>query len=112
MKRNMGKRAKDDTIGNKKAVTQKDWPVEWTPERVYEMAKEMVEASAAGLFTHGNRNHYLVALAALLSDFGMDLETAQQLMEDEFAGQYGEEPIPSLVGGCYRTVAKMHGTSL
>ena len=109
MKRNMGKRAKDDTIGNKKAVTQKDWPVEWTPERVYEMAKEMVEASAAGPFTHGNRNHYLVALAALLSDFGMDLETAQQLMEDEFAGQYGEEPIPSLVGGCYRTVAKMHG---
>ena len=106
---NMGKRAKDDAIGNKEAVTEEDWPEGWTAERVYELAKKMVEASAAGTFTQGNRNHYLVALAALLSDFGMKLTTAQQLMEKEYAGAYGEEPIPSLVSGCYRTVAKMHG---
>ena len=97
------------TYANGKAVNQDEWPSQWTEERVYALAKSYVEKSSTGEFAHGNRNNYLVHLAMLLSDFGMYEENAAQLMENEFAGQYGEEPIPSLVHGCYLTAHDMFG---
>ena len=104
------KRTKGDRIANDEAVTEDKWPSCWTAERVFGMAQGMVDKSRTGEFAHGNRNNYLVALACLLSDYGMKEETAAQLMEQEYAGQYGEESIPSLVRGCYKTVKKMHGS--
>ena len=103
------KRKKGSSIVNEEAVTEDKWPSRWTPDRVFAMAQTMVDKSCTGEFAHGNRNNYLVALACLLSDYGMNEDTAAQLMETKYAGQYGEEPIPSLVHGCYKTVASMHG---
>ena len=40
----------------------------------------------------------------------MEQQHAAQLMEQEYASQYGEESIPSLVEGCYKTAAPMHGS--
>ena len=103
------KRRKGSSIVNSEAVTQDKWPARWTAEKVFAMAQGMVDRSSRGEFAQGNRNNYLVALACLLSDYGMNEETAAQLMNTEYSGQYGEEPIPSLVRGCYKTVAVMHG---
>ena len=105
----MKKHRNGESLANGEAVSQDQWPSHWTVERVYSLAKAYVEKSAIGEFAHGNRNNYLVHLAVLLSDFGMFEENAAQLMEQEFAGQYGEEPIPSLVHGCYLTAHEMFG---
>ena len=98
-----------DTLTNGEPVGQDKWPPQWTEERVYALAKGYVEKSATGEFVHGNRNKYLVHLAMLLSDFGMFEANAAQLMEQEFAGQYGEESIPGLVHGCYITAQELFG---
>ena len=64
---------------------------------------------STGEFAPGHRNNYLVRLAMMLSDFGMEQQHAAQLMEKEYASLYGEESIPSLVKGCYKTAKPMHG---
>lgn len=94
---------------NDDVVDEDKWSSEWTTEKVYALAKDRVEKSSTGEFAHGNRNNFLVHLAMTLSDFGMKEEHAAQLMEQEYSGQYGEEPIPSMVRGCYRTVSEMYG---
>ena len=101
------KQRSGDTLTNGEPLGQDKWPQQWTAERVYALAKNYVEKSATGEFAHGNRNNYLVHLAMLLSDFGMFEANAAQLMEQEFAGQYGEESIPGLVHGCYITAQDM-----
>ena len=103
------KRGKNDRLANDTAITEKEWSVQWTAEKVFAYAQECVSKSATGEFAHGNRNKFLVRLAMMLSDFGMEQEHAAQLMEQEYASQYGEESIPSLVSGCYKSGAKMHG---
>ena len=103
------KRGKNDRLANDTAITEKEWSAQWTAEKVFAYAQECVSKSATGEFAHGNRNKFLVRLAMMLSDFGMEQEHAAQLMEQEYASQYGEEPIPSLVSGCYKSGAKMHG---
>ena len=103
------KRGKNDRLANDSAITEKEWSAQWTAEKVFAYAQECVSKSATGEFAHGNRNKFLVRLAMMLSDFGMEQEHAAQLMEQEYASQYGEESIPSLVSGCYKTGAKMHG---
>ena len=103
------KRAKNDRLTNDTAITEKEWSAQWTAEKVFAYAQECVSKSATGEFAHGNRNKFLVRLAMMLSDFGMEQEHAAQLMEQEYASQYGEESIPSLVSGCYKSGAKMHG---
>ena len=103
------KRGKNDRLANDTAITEKEWSAQWTAEKVFAYAQECVSKSATGEFAHGNRNKFLVRLAMMLSDFGMEQEHAAQLMEQEYASQYGEESIPSLVSGCYKSVAKMHG---
>ena len=94
------KRGKNDRLANDTAITEKEWSAQWTAEKVFAYAQECVSKSATGEFAHGNRNKFLVRLAMMLSDFGM---------EQEYASQYGEESIPSLVAGCYKSGAKMHG---
>ena len=94
------KRGKNDRLANDTAITEKEWSAQWTAEKVFAYAQECVSKSATGEFAHGNRNKFLVRLAMMLSDFGM---------EQEYASQYGEESIPSLVSGCYKSGAKMHG---
>ena len=103
------KRGKNDRLANDTAISEKEWSAQWTAEKVFAYAQECVSKSATGEFAHGNRNKFLVRLAMMLSDFGMEQEHAAQLMEQEYASQYGEESIPSLVSGCYKTGAKMHG---
>ena len=103
------KRGKNDRLANNTAITEKKWSAQWTAEKVFAYAQECVSKSATGEFAHGNRNKFLVRLAMMLSDFGMEQEHAAQLMEQEYASQYGEESIPSLVSGCYKSGAKMHG---
>lgn len=103
------KRGKNDRLTNDTAITEKEWSAQWTAEKVFAYAQECVSKSATGEFAHGNRNKFLVRLAMMLSDFGMEQEHAAQLMEQEYASQYGEESIPSLVSGCYKSGAKMHG---
>ena len=103
------KRGKNDRLANDTAITEKEWSAQWTAEKVFAYAQECVSKSATGEFAHGNRNKFLVRLAMMLSDFGMGQEHAAQLMEQEYASQYGEESIPSLVSGCYKSGAKMHG---
>ena len=103
------KRGKNDRLANDTAITEKEWSAQWTAEKVFAYAQECVSKSATGEFAHGNRNKFLVRLAMMLSDFGMEQEHAAQLMEQEYAPQYGEESIPSLVSGCYKSGAKMHG---
>ena len=103
------KRSKNDRLANDTAITEKEWSAQWTAEKVFAYAQECVSKSATGEFAHGNRNKFLVRLAMMLSDFGMEQEHAAQLMEQEYASQYGEESIPSLVSGCYKSGAKMHG---
>ena len=103
------KRGKNDRLANDTAITEKEWSAQWTAEKVFAYAQECVSKSATGEFAHGNRNKFLVRLAMMLSDFGMEQEHAAQLMEQEYASQYGEESIPSLVPGCYKSGAKMHG---
>ena len=103
------KRGKNDRLANDTAITEKEWSAQWTAEKVFAYAQECVSKSATGEFAHGNRNKFLVRLAMMLSDFGMEQEHAAQLMEQEYASQYGEESIPSLVAGCYKSGAKMHG---
>ena len=103
------KRGKNDRLANDTAITEKEWSAQWTAEKVFAYAQECVSKSATGEFAHGNRNKFLVRLAMMLSDFGMEQEHAAQLMEQESASQYGEESIPSLVSGCYKSGAKMHG---
>ena len=103
------KRGKNDRLANDTAITEKEWSALWTAEKVFAYAQECVSKSATGEFAHGNRNKFLVRLAMMLSDFGMEQEHAAQLMEQEYASQYGEESIPSLVSGCYKSGAKMHG---
>ena len=103
------KRGKNDRLANYTAITEKEWSAQWTAEKVFAYAQECVSKSATGEFAHGNRNKFLVRLAMMLSDFGMEQEHAAQLMEQEYASQYGEESIPSLVSGCYKSGAKMHG---
>ena len=103
------KRGKNDRLANDTAITEKEWSAQWTAEKVFAYARECVSKSATGEFAHGNRNKFLVRLAMMLSDFGMEQEHAAQLMEQEYASQYGEESIPSLVSGCYKSGAKMHG---
>ena len=103
------KRGKNDRLANDTAITEKEWSAQWTAEKVFAYAQECVSKSATGEFAHGNRNKFLVRLAMMLSDFGMEQEHAAQLMEHEYASQYGEESIPSLVSGCYKSGAKMHG---
>ena len=103
------KRGKNDRLANDTAITEKEWSAQWTAEKVFTYAQECVSKSATGEFAHGNRNKFLVRLAMMLSDFGMEQEHAAQLMEQEYASQYGEESIPSLVSGCYKSGAKMHG---
>lgn len=103
------KRGKNDRLANDTAITEKEWSAQWTAEKVFSYAQECVSKSATGEFAHGNRNKFLVRLAMMLSDFGMEQEHAAQLMEQEYASQYGEESIPSLVSGCYKSGAKMHG---
>ena len=102
-------RGKNDRLANDTAITEKEWSAQWTAEKVFAYAQECVSKSATGEFAHGNRNKFLVRLAMMLSDFGMEQEHAAQLMEQEYASQYGEESIPSLVSGCYKSGAKMHG---
>ena len=103
------KRGKNDRLANDTAISEKEWSAQWTAEKVFAYAQECVSKSATGEFAHGNRNKFLVRLAMMLSDFGMEQEHAAQLMEQEYASQYGEESIPSLVSGCYKSGAKMHG---
>ena len=103
------KRGKNDRLANDTAITEKEWSAQWTAEKVFAYAQECVSKSATGEFAHGNRNKFLVRLAMMLSDFGMEQEHAAQLMEQEYASQYGEESIPSLVSGCYKSGAMMHG---
>ena len=103
------KRGKNDRLANDSAITEKEWSAQWTAEKVFAYAQECVSKSATGEFAHGNRNKFLVRLAMMLSDFGMEQEHAAQLMEQEYASQYGEESIPSLVSGCYKSGANMHG---
>lgn len=103
------KRGKNERLANDTAITEKEWSAQWTAEKVFAYAQECVSKSATGEFAHGNRNKFLVRLAMMLSDFGMEQEHAAQLMEQEYASQYGEESIPSLVSGCYKSGAKMHG---
>ena len=103
------KRGKNDRLANDTAITEKEWSAQWTAEKVFAYAQECVSKSAPGEVAHGNRNKFLVRLAMMLSDFGMAQEHAAQLMEQEYASQYGEESIPSLVSGCYKSGAKMHG---
>ena len=103
------KRGKNDRLANDTAITEKEWSAQWTAEKVFTYAQECVSKSATGEFAHGNRNKFLVRLAMMLSDFGMEQQHAAQLMEQEYASQYGEESIPSLVSGCYKSGAKMHG---
>ena len=103
------KRGKNDRLANDTSITEKEWSAQWTAEKVFAYAQECVSKSATGEFAHGNRNKFLVRLAMMLSDFGMEQEHAAQLMEQEYASQYGEESIPSLVSGCYKSGAKMHG---
>ena len=103
------KRGKNDRLANDTAITEKEWSAQWTAEKVFAYAQECVSKSATGEFAHGNRNKFLVRLAMMLSDFGMEQEHAAQLMDQEYASQYGEESIPSLVSGCYKSGAKMHG---
>ena len=103
------KRGKNDRLANDTAITEKEWSAQWTAEKVFAYAQECVSKSATGEFAHGNRNKFLVRLAMMLTDFGMEQEQAAQLMEQEYASQYGEESIPSLVSGCYKSGAKMHG---
>ena len=106
---NAQKRSKKDHIANSSAVTEEMWPAAWTVEKVFAFAQDCVNKSSTGEFAHGNRNNYLVRLAMTLSDFGMEQDHAAQLMKQEYASQYGEESIPSLVAGCYTTAAPMHG---
>ena len=103
------KRGKNDRLANDTAITEEEGSAQWTAEKVFAYAQECVSKSATGEFAHGNRNKFLVRLAMMLSDFGMEQEHAAQLMEQEYASQYGEESIPSLVSGCYKSGAKMHG---
>ena len=103
------KRGKNDRIANDNATTEKDWSPQWTVEKVFAFAQACVNKSSTGEFAHGNRNNFLVRLAMTLSDFGMEQDHAAQLMKQEYASQYGEESIPSLVAGCYKTAAAMHG---
>ena len=105
----MKKPGKDTSFANTDVVSEENWPARWNINNVYALAKSYVEKSSTGEFAHGNRNNYLVHLAMLLSDFGMFESNAAQLMEQEFAGQYGEESIPSLVHGCYKTAQDMFG---
>ena len=104
-----GKRSKNDRITNDKVFTEKDWSARWTVEKVFAYAQKCVDNSSTGEFVQGHRNNYLVRLAMMLSDFGMEQQHAAQLMEQEYASQYGEESIPSLVEGCYKTAKPMHG---
>ena len=106
---NARKRGKKDHIANENATSEKDWSPQWTVEKVFAYAQKCIDNSSTGEFAQGNRNNYLVRLAMMLSDFGMSEEHAAQLMEQEYASQYGEESIPSLVEGCYKTAAPMHG---
>ena len=103
------KRGKNDRLANDTAITEKDWSAQWTAEKVFAYALACVKKSSTGDFAHGNRNRFLVRLAMTLSDFGMEQQHAAQLMEQEYASQYGEESIPSLVDGCYKTAAPMYG---
>ena len=103
------KRNKNDRIANDKVFTEKDWSARWTVEKVFAYAQKCVDNSSTGEFAQGHRNNYLVRLAMILSDFGMEQQHAAQLMEQEYASQYGEESIPSLVEGCYKTAKPMHG---
>ena len=103
------KRSKKDRVSNDSAVTEKQWSARWTAERVFAFAQACVNRSSTGEFAQGNRNNYLVRLAMTLSDFGMQQDHAVRLMEEEYASQYGEESIPHLVAGCYKTAAPMHG---
>lgn len=103
------KRGKNERLANDTAITEKEWSAQWTAEKVFAYAQECVSKSATGEFAQGNRNKFLVRLAMMLSDFGMEQEHAAQLMEQEYASQYGEESIPSLVSGCYKSGANMHG---
>ena len=103
------RRGNDMSFANNDVVDETSWSSRWNINNVYALAKSYVEKSKTGEFAHGNRNNYLVHLAMLLSDFGMYESNAAQLMEQEFAGQYGEESIPSLVRGCYKTAYKMFG---
>ena len=106
---NAKKRGKNDRISNASRITEEMWPAAWTVEKVFAFAQQCVNKSSTGEFVQGNRNKYLVRLAMTLSDFGMQQAHAAQLMEQEYASQYGEESIPSLVEGCYKTAAPMHG---
>ena len=103
------KRGKKERIANDKAITEQEWPAAWTAEKVFAYAQQCVNRSSTGEFAPGNRNNFLVRLAMTLSDFGMEQEHAAQLMQEEYSSQYGEEPIPSLVAGCYKKAAPMHG---
>lgn len=103
------KAGKNIAFANGSPADEDNWPAQWNAENVYTLAKSYVEKSSTGAFAHGNRNNYLVHLAMLLSDFGMNESNAARLMEQEYAGLYGEESIPSLVHGCYQTARKMFG---
>ena len=107
---NCRKRSKNDRITNDHVITEQDWSGKWTAEKVFAYAQKCVDNSSTGEFAQGHRNNYLVRLAMTLSDFGMEQQHAAQLMEQEYASQYGEESIPSLVEGCYKTAAPMHGS--
>ena len=109
MEVNAQKPDKNMVFANENVISEDSWPPRWNIDNVYALAKSYVEKSKTGEFAHGNRNNYLCHLAMLLSDFGLHESNAAQLMEQEFAGQYGEESIPSLVRGCYMTAHKMFG---
>ena len=74
------KRNKNDRITNDKVFTEKDWTARWTVEKVFAYAQKCVDNSSTGEFAPGHRNNYLVRLAMMLSDFGMEQQHAAQLM--------------------------------
>ena len=105
----VAKRAKKEHIANAVAVTEDQWGQEWTAERVMEHAQRCVDRSTTGVFAPGNRHNYLVRLALTLSDFGMRMEHAQELMEAAYAADYGEESISAIVASCYRKAQHLFG---
>lgn len=87
-------------------TAQTEWQSLWTTREVCNYARQLHDRH--DLYQPGNRHCYLVKLAFLLSDLGVDETEARGYLQSEFP-DYEDEPMHRLIGDCYRRATASHG---
>ena len=105
----LNKRGQRNPVTRPRPQATPTWDDGWNEPEVCDYARELRDRHDC--YTEGNRHNYLVALAFLLSSYGVSEQCATGYLERTYP-DYRDEDIARLVGDCYRRNRASHGRLL